>query len=293
MKKLLLSLVAIATLSLSSFGQVPEGFKYQAVVRDAGNIILNNQAVGMRLTIQQGSIGGITAYSETFSTTTNGYGLVNLEIGTGTTAYDFTTIDWANGPYFMETAIDATGGSSYVVMGTSQLMSVPYALYAKTSGNGQGPVGGFTHYLGEDFNGGIIYYLYKGSDGLEHGLIVSKTESTAAWQASGVLVNANRTWDGAFNTPLMTNSAAATYIATLGAGWYLPSIDELSLLWQSRFTTNKALNTGGFTLLSPTAAYWSSTETNATGAFTFYFFDGYAANYSKNLTFSVRGVRAF
>jgi len=158
MKKLLLSLVAIATLSLSSFGQVPEGFKYQAVVRDAGNIILNNQAVGMRLTIQQGSIGGITAYSETFSTTTNGYGLVNLEIGTGTTAYDFTTIDWANGPYFMETAIDATGGSSYVVMGTSQLMSVPYALYAKTSGNGQGPVGGFTHYLGEDFNGGIIYY---------------------------------------------------------------------------------------------------------------------------------------
>ena len=58
MKKILLSLVAIATLSLSSFGQAPEGFKYQAVVRDAGGLILNNQAVGMRLTVQQGSIGG-------------------------------------------------------------------------------------------------------------------------------------------------------------------------------------------------------------------------------------------
>ena len=69
MKIILLSLVAIATISLSSFGQAPEGFKYQAVIRDAGNLILNNQTVGMRLTIQQGSIGGVTAYSETFSVT--------------------------------------------------------------------------------------------------------------------------------------------------------------------------------------------------------------------------------
>ena len=68
MKKILLSIVAIATLSLSTFGQAPEGFKYQAVLRDAGGLILNNQAVGMRLTIQQGSIGGIAVYTETFAT---------------------------------------------------------------------------------------------------------------------------------------------------------------------------------------------------------------------------------
>jgi hypothetical protein len=142
MKKLILSMVAIATIALSSFGQAPEGFKYQAVIRDAGNTILNNQAVGMRMTIQQGSIGGTTVYQETFSPTTNAYGLVNLEIGSGTVVSgDFTTIDWANGPYFIETAADVTGGTSYAVMGTSQLMSVPYALYAKTSGNGQGPTG--------------------------------------------------------------------------------------------------------------------------------------------------------
>jgi hypothetical protein len=64
-----------------------------------------------------------------------------LEIGSGTSTDDFTTIDWANGPYFMETAVDVTGGTSYSVMGTSQLMSVPYALYANTSGNGAGPAG--------------------------------------------------------------------------------------------------------------------------------------------------------
>jgi len=141
MKKLVLSLVAIATISLSSYGQAPEGFKYQAVVRDAGNTILNNQAVGMQIEILQGGISGTPVYTESFTPTTNTYGLVNLEIGTGTTSDDFTIIDWANDTYFIRTSIDVTGGSSYSVMGTSQLMSVPYALYAKTSGNGAGATG--------------------------------------------------------------------------------------------------------------------------------------------------------
>lgn len=155
MKKILLSFVAIATIALSSFGQSPEGFNYQAVVRDAGSAILSNQAVGMRLTIQQGSIGGTAVYTESFATTTNAYGLVNLAIGTGTTADDFTTIDWANGPYFMETAVDITGGVVYVVMGTSQLMSVPYALYAKTSGNGPQGIQGVAGNDGTDGTNGL------------------------------------------------------------------------------------------------------------------------------------------
>jgi hypothetical protein len=142
MKNLILSIVAIATLSLSALAQAPEGFKYQAVVRDAGNNILTNQAVGLRMTIQQGTIGGTSVYTETFAPTTNAYGLVNLEIGNGTViSGTFASIDWANGPYYIETAVDITGGTNYSVIGTSQLMSVPYALYAKTSGNGQGPAG--------------------------------------------------------------------------------------------------------------------------------------------------------
>ena len=142
MKKLLLSFVAAVTLSFSSLGQAPEGFKYQAVVRDAGNATINNQAVGIRMTIFQGSIGGTTVYSETFATYTNAYGLVNVQIGNGSVlSGTFSNIDWANGPFIMETAIDVTGGTNYSVMGSSQLLSVPYALYAKTSGNGLGPVG--------------------------------------------------------------------------------------------------------------------------------------------------------
>lgn len=134
MKKLVLSFVAIATITFASFGQAPEGFKYQAVLRDAGNVIVTNQAVSLRMTIQQGSIGGTAVYQETFTPTTNAYGLVNLEIGNGTVVSgDFSSIDWSDGPYFIETAADVTGGTTYVVMGTSQLMSVPFALYANTA----------------------------------------------------------------------------------------------------------------------------------------------------------------
>lgn len=162
-----------------------------------------------------------------------------------------------------------------------------------TKSAGTSTPSGFTHYLGEAFNGGIIFYLYKGSDGLEHGLIVALTESTAQWQSSATLVNANRTEDGAFNTALMTNSPAATYIAGLGAGWYLPSIDELGLLYYNRYSVQKALRAGGSTLLSHTAYYWSSTEYIASNAFNFNFLNGYADYDNKAVTYTVRGVRAF
>ena len=111
-------------------------------MRDAGNMIVTNQAVGLQIVILQGGLGGIPVYTEEFSSSTNGYGLLNIEIGTGTTLDDFSTIDWANGPFFIETSTDLTGGASYTVMGASQMMSVPYALYAKTSGSSiPGPQG--------------------------------------------------------------------------------------------------------------------------------------------------------
>lgn len=145
MKKIILSIFAIGTIALNSFGQAPEGFKYQAVVRDASGIILNNQAVGMQIVIHEGSASGTAVYTETFASTTNAYGLVNLEIGSGTTLDDFSLIDWGNNTFFVETLVDVSGGTTYSSMGTSQMMSVPYALYAKESGSSipgpQGPAG--------------------------------------------------------------------------------------------------------------------------------------------------------
>ena len=91
----------------------------------------------------------------------------------------------------------------------------------------------------------------------------------------------------------MTGSPAATYVATLGAGWYLPSIDELGLLYYNRYSAQKGLRAGGNTLLSNTANYWSSTESDATYAFSFYFYNGDTGYYNKTSTYSVRAVRAF
>src|SRR6056297_3175942 len=125
------------TISLSMlWAQSPVKMSYQAVIRDASNNLITDQAVGMQISILQGSASGTAVYVETQTPTSNTYGLVSIEIGTGTSGDDFATIDWANGSYYLKTETDPTGGTSYTITGTSQLMSVPYALHAKTAENG-------------------------------------------------------------------------------------------------------------------------------------------------------------
>lgn len=133
MKNILFTLSFILGLSFIAFSQSPEAFKYQAVIRDGSGNIQANTALGVQLRILQGSPAGASVYKEEFSPSSNAYGIVNLEIGTGTTVDDFSMIDWANGPYYLETAVDLNGGTSYTVLGTSELVSVPYALHAKTA----------------------------------------------------------------------------------------------------------------------------------------------------------------
>jgi len=293
MKKIY-SIIAALFITLSMFSQAPQKMSYQAVIRNSSDALVTSSTIGMRISIIQGSIFGPSVYVETQTTSTNANGLVSLSIGTGTPVTGtFAGINWAAGPYFIKTETDPTGGTAYTISGTNELMSVPYALFSANAG-----VGGFTHYLGEPYLGGIIYYLYKGSDGLEHGLIVAPTQSTSlAWQTSPTLVNADRTEDGVYNTTLMTGSPVKTYITSLGAGWYLPSIDELTKLWDNRYDVQKALRTGGYTLLSYNpypSNYWSSTEFGATDALVFDFTTCAIGTNGKTSSFQyVRGVRAF
>ena len=130
----LITLFSVLLLSLTVFAQSPEMMSYQAVVRDGSNDLVTEAQVGMQISILQGTASGTAVYVETQTPTSNANGLVSLEIGTGVTiSGDFTTIDWANGPYFIKTETDPTGGSNYTISGTSQLMSVPYAFHAKTA----------------------------------------------------------------------------------------------------------------------------------------------------------------
>ena len=117
--------------------QAPQKMSYQAVIRTNNNLLVVNQSLGMKISILQGSINGTVIFSETYSPNpvTNDNGLVSLEIGTGTPIIGtFSGINWANGPYFLKTEVDLTGGTTYSIYGTSQLISVPYALYAETAG---------------------------------------------------------------------------------------------------------------------------------------------------------------
>ena len=282
-------LLILLLLSENIWAQAPQKMTYQAVIRNSSNALILSSPIGIKVSVLQGSANGTVSYSETQIQNTNINGLVSLEIGMGTPVIGtFSNINWANGPYFIQTEVDPSGGSNYSVLGVTELISVPYALY---SANAQ--VSGFSHYIGETFNGGVIYYLYKGSDGLEHGLIVSTTESIAKWQTTGVLVNADRSWDGVYNTNLISGSPAVNYIATLGQNWYLPSLDELILLHGSRFEVNKALFTNNQTLLSLSLYYWSSTEYSASQALSYDFLTGYTDVSGKTLNYGVRGVKSF
>ncbi len=383
--KTIMVLGALTLYLFPAYGQSPEKMSYQAVIRNSSDQLVTDQLVGMQISILQGSASGTAVYVEKQTPTTNANGLVSIEIGNGTiVSGSFATIDWADGPYFIKTETDPTGGTNYTITGTSQLLSVPYALHAKTAetitggitetdplwtaspsfgitdtnisnwdsaynwGNhtsagyltsftetdpifGASVASGITgtdttywnnkqdqliagtnitivgntisatgsgssndFYLGQDTLGGIVFYIYIGNDGNQHGLIVSKTETTAKWQNSAAVTGALRTWDGVYNMNLMNDSPAKNWITTnFSTDWYLPSIDELSLLWHNRFHVNKALNAVGATLLSDNVYYWSSTEVNESYARAFQFPNGNAFSNNKPTANNVRAVRAF
>ena len=136
MKKIF-TLTILLVMSMTIFAQTPQKMSYQAVIRNAANDLIVSQTVGMQISILQGSDTGTAVYVETQTPTSNVNGLVSLEIGAGTLlSGNFTTIDWVSDTYFIKTETDPTGGTNYSITAISQLLSVPYALHAKTAANG-------------------------------------------------------------------------------------------------------------------------------------------------------------
>ncbi|MEI8203788.1 MAG: DUF1566 domain-containing protein [Bacteroidota bacterium] len=139
-----LSLLLVLLLSASLWAQSPQKMSYQAVIRNASNALVTNHSIGMRVSILQGSATGTEVYKETYNPNpqTNANGLVTLEIGSGLPiSGTFSAINWANGPYFIKTETDPLGGTTYSIIGTSQLLSVPYALFAANGGGVTGATG--------------------------------------------------------------------------------------------------------------------------------------------------------
>jgi hypothetical protein len=124
--------------------QVPQAFNYQAVARNAAGSLMVNDTIGIEIFIHQGSATGGVVYHETFTTVTNQFGLFTLQIGKGNViAGTFSTISWSSGDYWLQVKMDPTGGTVYNEMGISELLTVPYAMYAANAGiqGGTGPTG--------------------------------------------------------------------------------------------------------------------------------------------------------
>jgi hypothetical protein len=318
MKKLILLLtLSFSLLNFVNAQTPPNAFNYSAVARNAAGQPIATTTIGIQIAILKTSPTGASQYSENHFVNTDAFGLFNLVIGAGAVqSGSMTTIDWSNDNYYLKVDMDAAGGTNFLIMGITQFVSVPYALYAKSagsvSGGGTGG-GGFTHFIGEEFGGGVVFHLWKDASGVEHGLIIDKTDLSTAqvWSnISQTLTSAQSSWDGLSNSNAIvaqvghTNSAAALCLNSTNGGqsdWYLPSFDELSLLWNGRFNVNKALSTiGGATTLPFKAGYFSSTEGfGGSNAWGFGFDNGFAQGVysygytSKSSSNYVRAVRAF
>lgn len=135
MKKIYLFSILLMFAFLAE-AQAPQRVSYQAIIRNSQGKLMQNSPVGIRLSVLQGSVSGSSVYTETHTASTNANGLVTVEIGGGITLDNFSSINWAAGPYFLLTETDPAGGTNYTVSGVSQLISVPYALYSEKSGDG-------------------------------------------------------------------------------------------------------------------------------------------------------------
>lgn len=301
MKRIFLFTLPLMLYAISAMTQSPEAFNYQAVARDANGEVLSDQPVGFQISLLQGSILGMIVYSETHHTNTNAFGLVNLQIGNGTlVSGDFSAIDWGGGPYFVQIEMDATGGSDYELLGTSQLLSVPYALHAKNAENIS------TKYqIGDLAHGGIVFWVDETG---KNGLVSASFDQgdQISWANAGYFLT-NATGDGIgaglMNTMLILavetiNDASGAFAAKLCADlvitdtngevygdWYLPSDHELNLM----YTNLHLAGLGNF----DNFWYWSSTELNSLIAYALGFHDGTYLSGDKGNIINVRAVRAF
>ena len=137
-----LCLLLLLGASLSAVAQAPIGFNFQAVARDADNNILSEQLIAVRVSLLRGSETGPASFTERHEVRTSEYGVFDLAVGNGEiVSGSFDAVDWGSASYYLKIDLDPNGGSNYVDMGASELLSVPYALYANTAGNGGGTGG--------------------------------------------------------------------------------------------------------------------------------------------------------
>jgi hypothetical protein len=207
------TIIITVLLTATSLAQSPQKMSYQAVIRNSSNALVTSSPVGMRVSILQGSSTGTEVYREIYNPNplTNANGLVTIEIGggiplTGT----FAAIDWSAGTYFIKTETDPSGGTGYTITGTSQLLSVPYAFYAKTVASYPETDPVFATW---NKSAGINITATQVSD-----FQTNVTNNTAMLANTSKVTNANHTGDATGATALTVARINGTSLAGLATG---------------------------------------------------------------------------
>jgi hypothetical protein len=303
-----LTVSSSATAAAGSVAGVPGLISYQGSALDSAGKPMKNQTISLKLSVLDSSSSGAAVYVETHTAATNSSGHFAIQIGGGTAFLGkFDSVGWANGRNkYLKTELSQNG--TWVNLGTSQLVSVPYALHAG-SADRLTTNNYFNHFIGELYGGGIIFHLWKDSNQVEHGLIASLNDlsSGSIWSNVNQLVASSNglppqlnAADGEINTQLIINQAGHSLSAASlckqyqGGGkndWYLPAVWELRLLYNAAVSIEKILGTSGKLSF---VDYWSSTEEYNNIAWSTSFSTGFSTgNQLKSNSFRVRAIRKF
>ena len=219
--------LAFAFLFVANFAlaQAPQGIPYQAVARDNAGNLIKNQPIALRFSIHDGTASGAVVYSETHSVTTDALGLFAVNVGGGTSSGTLANVNWGSGAKFTQVELDVTGNDNYTDMGTTQMMSVPYALYAGSSGNSSsvsmGAIGQTSSGNGATITNGVL--SLTPADPTNGGIVTTEAQTIAG--------NKNLTGNTKLSNMQLANGTQA-------AGSYLTSDANGNASWSSTISIN-------------------------------------------------------
>jgi uncharacterized protein (TIGR02145 family) len=298
----------ILTLLVGSLmAQAPQSFKYQAVARNSTGTAITNAPIGLKLTIRSGNPNGNSVYSETFTPVSNSIGIFTVNIGEGNVlSGNFQDIDWGADHYFLNVAMDPDGGSNYTDMGTTQFLSVPYALNAGSifvkysndtlwigdhfvilSGNDGGDPGETV----TDYDGNVYHFITIGNqtwlkENLRSLHYADGTAIDSVWTYDNNESNAGTwgrlyNWEAAMHGASSSNSDPSGVQGVCPDGWHLPSAAEFEKL------TDYIGFGNAWKMKEKNAEYWNNPDqnTNETG------FSARGAGLRENIYYTFQNMK--